>query len=180
MKITRFIVMAAFLSLLVAGCYTVLQHPRTEMTAEDSFPRHCSECHGSADYYYWHYPYHYGWYWGYSNWRSYYYDPWWWDDYWYWRYDDEGEHVEKGQRHLWQPRTPPTTPGLAPGTSQDVKEKSKAPAQDTEQAEKKQDTKEKRRLWQPRKPPEKPKEKEADQPEQKKSDRPAERKQKEE
>ena len=105
--------------LLIAGCYTVLVHPQVEMTGEDNSPRTCSDCHSSADYYYWHYPYQYNWYGMSPHWNRYYNNPWWYDNYWYWRDDGKGETPQAPPAHLWQPRVPPSSgsqPVSNPGT----------------------------------------------------------------
>lgn len=127
MRTSVIILILLLLCGLFAGCYTMLVHPRTEGTDDwHQTRRHCSDCHGSADYYYWHGPYYNNWYWGQRSWRSYYYDPWWWNDYWYW-YDDDGEPVKTEPPHYYdeQVRPKPEGPGLAPGdptaTQQDVK-----------------------------------------------------------
>jgi hypothetical protein len=95
----------------------MLAHPRTEATGDwgRTATRHCSDCHGSADYYYWHYPYNMNWQWNSRSWRGYYYDPWWWNDYWYWR-DDDGEPIDRDPpRYFGERRRPSDTPGLVPG-----------------------------------------------------------------
>ncbi len=100
------------MGILLAGCYTVLVHPQTsEMTRSDS-PRHCSDCHNSADYYYWHFPYLDTWYWRYPYWRSYYCRPWWWDDYWWW---DDSETPRWESPRYYEERNRPVHPGLPGG-----------------------------------------------------------------
>lgn len=123
-KFTRNLFLLAVLvmfGLLAAGCYTVLVHPQVQATGEATPTKTCSDCHASADYYYWHFPYQYGWYSSSPWWGHYYRDPWWWNDYWYWHDDDHGHggaSIETGERHNWQPTTrPPTTPAIAPGSS---------------------------------------------------------------
>jgi hypothetical protein len=145
----------ATFGLLGAGCYTVLVHPMVESTGDSETQRTCSDCHASADYYYWHFPHQYDWYSRHSSWSRYYYDPWWWDNYWYWR-DDHGRGGGSGapQGHLWQPRVAPTAePTLAPSTggnpSDANKSKDKGSGSDTD----KESSKEKQQLWQPRVPP---------------------------
>jgi len=152
--------------LLVAGCYTVLVHPQVETTGEDNSPRMCSDCHSSADYYYWHFPYQYGWYSGYPSYRHYYYDPWWWDNYWYW--DDnnghDGDHHDGGERapegHLWQPRVPPGSaesgPVIAPGTSSNTKDTNKSSGQGNQPGGEKEKSQNEGHMWQPRVPPQNP------------------------
>lgn len=147
--------------LLVAGCYTVLVHPQVETTGEEPFPRMCSDCHSSADYYYWHFPYQSGWYSGYPSYRHYYYDPWWWNDYWWW--DDDEDHHGGGERapegHLWQPRVPPggagSEPAIAPGTSGNTADKNKSSGQGGQTGQKEK-SKSEEHLWQPRVPPQNP------------------------
>jgi len=99
------------LGIMLAGCYTVIVHPKTSgMTTES--PRHCSDCHNSADYYYWHFPYLDTWYWRYPYWRSYYCRPWWWDDYWWW---DDSETPKWESPHYYEKRNRPAQPGLPGG-----------------------------------------------------------------
>jgi hypothetical protein len=112
MKTAIFILVGTLFCVLLAGCYTMLQHPATSATMTEGYSRrHCSDCHGSADYYYWHYPYAFNWSWDSRYYRSYYYDPWWWNDYWYCCDDDNGgggTPVERGERHLFQQIERPT------------------------------------------------------------------------
>jgi hypothetical protein len=111
-KTAIFILAGTLFCVFLAGCYTMLQHPGTSAAVTEGYTRrHCSDCHGSADYYYWHYPHYFNWNWNRSYYRSYYYDPWWWNDYWYCCDDDGGTGgtpVEKGERHLFQPVQRPT------------------------------------------------------------------------
>lgn len=143
----------AMFGLLAAGCYTVLVHPAVETTGQDESPRTCSDCHSSADYYYWHFPYQYNWYSRYPSWSHYYHDPWWWDNYWYWK--DDGREPSRGpERQLWQPRVPPgAQPTLTPGASGDGKDDSKASDKDSGSSGSSGETKQKQELWQPRVPP---------------------------
>lgn len=168
MKALIWIATALLFAVAFAGCYTMLAHPRVEATEDygdyEQGRRHCSDCHGSADYYYWHYPNYFNWYWNYRSWRSYYYDPWWWRDYWYCCDDDyEGAPVEKGERHLWQPVERPTdTPGLAPGPEipkikDDGSTVKDQPAAGTQQSVSQQKDKAARHLWRPVKRPSEPK-----------------------
>jgi hypothetical protein len=116
---------------VLAGCYTVLKHPRTaEVVDGGEMARDCYSCHGPAgpaspfdplytpgfDYY----P---------DAWYGYYAYPWWWRDYWH---DDIYGHGgsgggiadidDDGRRYLWgrggsysPPSLPPvySAPGLA-------------------------------------------------------------------
>ena len=173
MRIASWLLAILCFSLLFAGCYTILVHPTVDTTSGyHQTARHCSDCHASADFYYWHYPYYYNSYGRRSYWRSYYYDPWWWDDYWYWRDDDEGGSGLE-QRHLWQPRTPPErTPAVVPETSPQYRPEV-GPDVPSTGTPSKQEQPAKKRLFQPRKPPPKkeaePKEKEPPKQEEKKA-----------
>ncbi|MCP4632837.1 MAG: hypothetical protein GY855_07905 [candidate division Zixibacteria bacterium] len=75
-----------FIILMASGCYTILQHPDSEInyTAED-YQTDCLECH--AEYHEYPYGYFYGQYpdywWSSPRWGRYYAYPWWWDNYWY-------------------------------------------------------------------------------------------------
>ncbi|MFH1219855.1 MAG: hypothetical protein V1694_05325 [Candidatus Eisenbacteria bacterium] len=148
------IVLAAF-GLLLAGCYTVLVHPTVETTGEDTSPRMCSDCHSSPDYYYWHFPYQYNWYSRNPSWGRYYHDPWWYDNYWYWK-DDGGHGTPRApQGHLWQPRVTPSgsQPNLTPGASGSAGGDSKSSGQGGGQSgDQKEESKDKH-LFQPRVPP---------------------------
>jgi hypothetical protein len=116
----------------------------------------CSDCHSSADYYYWHYPYQYNWYSNNRHWSGYYYNPWWWDDYWYW-HDDGGSDTNRAPSgHLWQPRVPPSSgsqPVIAPGTSGNAKDTGKSSGQGGDQGGNTSGDSDKGRLFQPRVPP---------------------------
>jgi hypothetical protein len=157
MRVLIWILIGLALCVFLAGCYTKLVHPTID-TAEygDRTTRHCSDCHGSADYYYWHYPYYFNWYWGQSHWRSYYYDPWWWYDYWYCCDDDyERFPVERGERHLWEPvQRPDESPRLAPGSGSTGRADDRTPPtgtggkqKDSEIGKKKEGSE--RTLWRP-------------------------------
>jgi hypothetical protein len=129
MRTSALILILLLLCGLFAGCYTMLVHPRAQGTDDwHTTRRHCSDCHGSADYYYWHFPYYNTWYRGHRSWRSYYYDPWWWNDYWYW-YDDNGEPIDRQPTRYFGDRTRPvpSSPGLVPGEKQ-VQQKDEKPA----------------------------------------------------
>jgi hypothetical protein len=129
MRTSVLILILLLLCGLLAGCYTMLVHPRSQGTDDwHTTRRHCSDCHNSADYYYWHFPYYNNWYYGQRSWRSYYYDRWWWNDYWYW-YDDDGEPVKTEPPHYYDERIrpKPAGPGLAPGEPQ-VPSKQEVPA----------------------------------------------------
>ena len=101
--------LAVFLLLLTAGCYTVLQHPTGSHVATDgAYYRSCADCHADAAYYhpYSHQHYRYGR--SQYGWGDYYGSPWWYNDYWWWDdhhdhgdYDHEGPEIETGTRHLW-------------------------------------------------------------------------------
>ena len=75
-----------FIALLTSGCYTILQHPASEInyTSED-YQTDCLKCH--SDYNEYPYGYFYGQYpdywWSSPRWGRYYAYPWWWDNYWY-------------------------------------------------------------------------------------------------
>lgn len=75
-----------FIALLASGCYTILQHPASEVnySAED-YQADCLQCH--SDYHEYPYGYFYGHYpdywWSTPRWGQYYAYPWWWDNYWY-------------------------------------------------------------------------------------------------
>ncbi len=124
------------LGIVAAGCYTVVVHPQTSGMETSESPRHCSDCHNSADYYYWHFPYLDTWYWRYSYWRSYYCRPWWWDDYWWW---DDSQAPKWEAPRYYEDRRSPQEPGL-PGGAIRVKpkkskgEEDKSIRQDTKQA----------------------------------------------
>lgn len=74
------------IALLTTGCYTILQHPASEVnyTSED-YQADCLGCH--TDYHEYPYGYFYGEYpdywWSTPRWGQYYAYPWWWDNYWY-------------------------------------------------------------------------------------------------
>lgn len=141
-------------ALLAAGCYTVLVHPQVETTGDDQASRTCADCHSSSDYYYWHFPYQYNWYSHYPSWNRYYHDPWWWDNYWYWKDGDGGESPRAPQGHLWQPRTAPQTqPSIAPGSSTNSGDGSKASDKGSGSGTQKDGSEEKQHLFQPRVPP---------------------------
>ncbi len=111
-----FLVMIVLLAAaVIAGCYTVIVHPRVEGDGDYSYrTRYCSDCHGSPDFYYWHWPYYDTWYWRYPHWRSYYCRPWWWSDYWYWKGDSEGPIYQEPR--YFDERTRPATPVLPGGS----------------------------------------------------------------
>jgi hypothetical protein len=164
MKTVGWLLAAALFGLAFAGCYTMLAHPTTDASWDTGQTvRHCSDCHESTDYYYWHNPYYNSWNWRSPYWRSYYGNPWWWDDYWYWDDDGHGGGGVAGEkRNLWQPRTSTgdPTPGLPGGSNEKVKESPRnpgtGPATGQGETERVKTNKEKR-LFQPRKPAEKPK-----------------------
>lgn len=143
--------------LLAAGCYTVLVHPKVEATGEEASTRTCSDCHASADYYYWHFPYSYGWYSRSPWWNRYYHDPWWWDNYWYWKDGGKGS-VGRPERPLWQPLAPSESkPTISPGVTPSVPGESRATGQDTgKSGGEKKEAGGQRPLWQPLAPSEKP------------------------
>jgi hypothetical protein len=153
-------VLIGAIGLFVAGCYTVLVHPQVEDTTADNSTQMCSDCHSSADYNYWHFPYQNSWYSHSRYWNSYYYDPWWYDDYWYWHGGDRGDRGGGGgtagpERKLWQPRTPPGgEPSIAPGTSGNAGSGNKSSESGSgSSGGEKNKTDEKKTLWQPRTPP---------------------------
>ena len=151
-------VLVGLSGLLIAGCYTVLVHPQVEMAGEDNSPRMCSDCHSSADYYYWHYPYQYNWYGNSRHWNGYYNNPWWYDNYWYWHDDGKGETNRAPAGHLWQPRVPPTSgsqPVIAPGTSGNTRDTGQSSGQGNDQGGKQKDDSS-GHLFQPRVPPSNP------------------------
>lgn len=103
--------LAVFLLLLTAGCYTVMRHPTGSVVAHESSQyRSCADCHADAAYYH---PYSHPYYsYGRSQygWSGYYGSPWWYSDNWWWDpYDDHHDYdhdydapeVETGTRHLW-------------------------------------------------------------------------------
>jgi hypothetical protein len=103
MKALRWFLIGTLLAVAFAGCYTRLVHPPvTDESGTYYHPRkNCSDCHSSADYYYYHFPYgsYYGW--GGRYWSSYYWDPWWYHDYWNW----EGDGSEPaGTTRYWDNR----------------------------------------------------------------------------
>lgn len=152
------LVVLAMLGLLAAGCYTVLVHPQVQTTGEETFPRMCSDCHASSDYYYWHFPYQHNWYSRYDWSRRYYYDPWWWDNYWWWDDDGGGGGTKAPAGHLWQPRVAPDAqPNIAPGTSGNVRDTNKSSDKGSGQSgDQKEKPKTEGSLWQPRVPPQNP------------------------
>jgi hypothetical protein len=103
MKAIRWLLIGTLLAVAFAGCYTKLVHPPvTDMSGTYYHPRkNCSDCHSSADYYYYHFPYgsYYGW--GGRYWSSYYWDPWWYHDYWNW--EDDGSEPA-GTTRYWDNR----------------------------------------------------------------------------
>jgi hypothetical protein len=74
----------------VAGCYTLLSHPRTDATYADADPTEgsCLRCHAGDSFDAGAVPWveHYG----YSSypWINYYGSPWWYESVWYWYEDD--------------------------------------------------------------------------------------------
>jgi hypothetical protein len=152
-------VLVGAIGLFVAGCYTVLVHPEVDNTAADNSTRMCSDCHSSADYYYWHSPYENSWYSHSRYWNSYYYDPWWYDDYWYWHGGDRGDRGGGGtagpERKLWQPRVPPSgQPNIAPGASGNSGNENKSSESGSgSSGGQENQSQDKKTLWQPRTPP---------------------------
>lgn len=147
----------AALTVVSAGCYTVLRHP-TDVVVQDTHAeyRTCADCHDGAAYYhpYFHYAR------SHDRWGRYYGDPWWYSDYWYWTPHGSGSageprDVETGTRHLWGNsgwasdgwgfRTPPSTAtsGRDDGAQQEEPKKE-------EKQEKKKETDE-QHLWKPAK-----------------------------
>jgi hypothetical protein len=124
MRVLKWIALGAVFALVFAGCYTKITHPAVSGTAGVYHPRkHCSDCHSSADYYYYHYPYYYNWYYGYPYWRSYYCNPWWYDDYWWWEGDEGGGESIAPSRY-WNARrgtsgVPELTPALPESKTKD-------------------------------------------------------------
>jgi hypothetical protein len=115
MKAMTWILIGAVFAIVFAGCYTKLVHPPvTDQSGVYYHPRKdCSDCHSSADYYYYHFPYHSYYGWGGRYWRSYYWDPWWYHDYWWW--DDDGESLPTGATRYWDQRDRPgDVPRLVP------------------------------------------------------------------
>ncbi len=94
-KIITLTLSIIFLTLMISGCYTILQHPASETnyTAED-YQADCLGCH--ADYHEYPYGYFYGnypdYWWSNPRWGQYYAYPWWWDNYWY---DNNNQHTQK-------------------------------------------------------------------------------------
>jgi hypothetical protein len=116
MKALAWVLVGALFAVVFAGCYTKLVHaPVMDDSGTYYHPRaHCSDCHNSADYYYYHFPYysHYG-YGSYRSWRGYYWDPWWYHDYWWWDSDEGGEPA--GTTRYWNDRgRSDDVPKLAP------------------------------------------------------------------
>lgn len=71
------------LGTLIAGCYTVLSHPSSEIAQEEEISGGCLRCHGTLDDYPDPYPYYAD---SYRPWINYYDAPWWYDTRWD-RYD---------------------------------------------------------------------------------------------
>jgi hypothetical protein len=117
MKAIRWVLIGALFALLLAGCYTKLVHPPvTDDSGTYYHPRKdCSDCHSSADYYYYHFPYqsYYGWGRG-RYWQSYYWDPWWYHNYWWWDDDDEGGLPTGTTRYYDERERPDNVPRLVP------------------------------------------------------------------
>jgi hypothetical protein len=177
MKHMKWVLMAVLFGLAFAGCYTMIAHPAIQSGDTTYQPRQqCSDCHSSADYYYYHYPYYYDSYWGHSYWRSYYMDPWWWHDYWYWEDSgEEGQGLPEGTPRYWDQRNRPApTPKLVPGSGTEKSKEEQAPpasGSDTkvkEDTKKSQDTSGKQYWERPPKRPEKPPEPEQPKKEQEK------------
>lgn len=74
------------IALMTSGCYTILQHPASEVNySSHDYQADCLGCH--SDYHEYPYGYFYGQYpdywWSTPRWGQYYAYPWWWDNYWY-------------------------------------------------------------------------------------------------
>jgi hypothetical protein len=163
MKAIKWILIGALFTIVFAGCYTKFVHPPVTDDTGTYHPRkHCSDCHSSADYYYYHYPYYYNSFYGYPHWRSYYCDPWWYHDYWWW--DDDGESLPAGATRYWDQRDRPgTVPKLAPPAGGTKTKDEKTPAlpggsNGAELKEKPKSEGSESQYHQPRTRPEKPKE----------------------
>jgi hypothetical protein len=163
MKAIKWVLIGALFALIFAGCYTKLVHqPVTDDSGTYYHPRkNCSDCHSSADYYYYHFPYnsYYGWGVGQRYWRSYYWDPWWYHDYWWW--DDEGEGTVTAPTRYWEERDrPEAVPKLVPPAGATGIKGDQAPAAPggSEIKEKQKSDTSGSRYYQPRTRPEKPKE----------------------
>jgi len=142
---------ALFLLLLNAGCYTVLRHPTgSNVVQEDTYYRSCADCHADAAYYH---PYSEPYYSSHDRWGGYYGSYWWYDDY-------IGPRVETGSRHLWSTggwgfgtsgsRTrSPSSSVTSPGQKNDKNAKKKEAEKKDEKKEdkKKEQKEEERNLW---------------------------------
>ena len=117
MKAIKWVLIGTLLAVAFAGCYTRLVHPPvTDESGTYYHPRkNCSDCHSSADYYYYHFPY--GSYYGRGGryWNSYYRDPWWYHDYWNW--DNQGEGLPTGETHYWDQRVRPESVPKLPASA---------------------------------------------------------------
>ncbi len=94
-KIITLILAILFLTLMISGCYTILQHPDSEAHyAAEDYQADCLGCH--AEYHEYPYGYFYGnypdYWWSNPRWGQYYAYPWWWDNYWY---DGNNQHAQK-------------------------------------------------------------------------------------
>ena len=94
-----------FIAFLTSGCYTILQHPASEVNYEaEDYQADCLGCH--TDYHEYPYGYFYGQYpdywWSTPRWGRYYAYPWWWDNYWY---DDSYRHTRDYSDDELSPRS---------------------------------------------------------------------------
>ncbi|MBD3336386.1 MAG: hypothetical protein GF355_12805 [Candidatus Eisenbacteria bacterium] len=136
---------------LLAGCYTVLRHPRVETDVHDG-AWECASCHADAELYHFRDSfYDYGGTYGYgvTPWYGYYAAPWWYDNYWYYPHDDyEGEpYPSTGDRRLWQRGAPggPDVPRVGGSSGGETRGKPQGEEERDKEPEKKE--KKKRRLW---------------------------------
>jgi hypothetical protein len=130
MKTIKWILIGTLFGIVFAGCYTRIVHtPVMDEAGTYYHPtKNCSDCHSSADYYYYHFPYYYD-RWGAGRyWRSYYSDPWWYHDYWWWDGEDN-EGLPVGAPHYYDQRERPSNvPTLVPSAGEVKTKEGEAPA----------------------------------------------------
>ena len=138
-------------SLLTAGCYTVLRHPRPAnlVDEESGTRRECYDCHAGADAYHFQDPFSVSYYNYYSPlWYPYYARPWWYADFWYYKNPgDPQPDAETGGRHGWTRtggggREAPLPTGPLPGahaTGSDAKDDQKPADQPQDKEKEKQE-----------------------------------------
>jgi hypothetical protein len=92
---------ALLLILAASSCYTILRHPRiVEAGYERPSGGQCSTCHSDEEIWQFHHPHtryydpHF------DGWQSFYYLPWWYDDYWFYADSEDPETIPLLRRSL--------------------------------------------------------------------------------